>query len=301
MLSKIDDHHRAELSNVEIMVLPGSDEAVQAIKERRRKELRDAHRRQRAMIFGEGAAFLGLILLGAYLTRKYFLREMQLARQQKNFLLSITHELKSPLAAARLNLQTLMLRELDREKTLELAGRAEHDIDRLDRLVQQLLLAARMDDMRSLMHPQPVDLYDLCHSVEQHWQLYPRNDKALKVEAEHVSIDGDPDLLRVALSNLVDNALKYAPTGSAVSIRLTKNGDRAELCVEDRGATIPVEERDRIFDRFYRIGNEETRTSTGTGLGLYIVKKVAELHGGEAMVRAGESGGNVFVVTVPVG
>jgi signal transduction histidine kinase len=137
--------------------------------------------------------------------------------------------------------------------------------------------------------------------VVQQWEHHPAYQREINTDLQHVEIAGDVDLLKVAVSNLLENALKYSPAGTAVMVRLRKVGQTAEIAVEDWGKPIPREEQSRIFDRFYRIGNEETRTSTGTGLGLYIVKKVAELHGGQVMVRAGESGGNVFVVSVPVG
>jgi signal transduction histidine kinase len=301
LLSKIADHHEAELANVELMEIEGSVEAVEAIKDRRITALQADYRRQRAMIFGEGVTFLTFILIGVFMTRRFFMKEVQLARQQKNFLLSITHELKSPLASSRLNLETVRLRNLDREKALELIGHAEQDINRLEALVQQLLLAARMEDMQQLIHRQQIDLYEVCDSVVQQWEHHPAYQREINTDLQHVEIAGDVDLLKVAVSNLLENALKYSPAGTAVMVRLRKVGQTAEIAVEDWGKPIPREEQSRIFDRFYRIGNEETRTSTGTGLGLYIVKKVAELHGGQVMVRAGESGGNVFVVSVPVG
>jgi signal transduction histidine kinase len=299
LLSKIADHHDAEMANVELLDIEGSEEAVQAIKGRRVTALQADYRRQRAMIFGEGFTFLTFILIGVFMTRRYFMKEVQLARRQKNFLLSITHELKSPLASSRLNLETVRLRNLDKEKALELIGHAEQDINRLEALVQQLLLAARMEDMQQLIHRQQVELYEVCDSVVQQWEHHPAYQKKIIADLQHVELAGDVELLKVAVSNLVENALKYSQPATDVTVRLKQAGHMAEISVENSGVPIPVSEQGKIFDRFYRIGNEETRTSSGTGLGLYIVKKVAELHGGHAIVRAGESGGNVFVIALP--
>jgi signal transduction histidine kinase len=191
------------------------------------------------------------------------------------------------------------LRNLDKEKALELIGHAEQDINRLEALVQQLLLAARMEDMQQLIHRQQVELYEVCDSVVQQWEHHPAYQKKIIADLQHVELAGDVELLKVAVSNLVENALKYSQPATDVTVRLKQSGHMAEISVENSGVPIPVSEQGKIFDRFYRIGNEETRTSSGTGLGLYIVKKVAELHGGHAIVRAGESGGNVFVIALP--
>jgi len=299
LLNKIEENYNISVNQLELQYEDQvTDHALQH-KATQFRVLSDTLRKQKMMIFGEGVAFLSLILLGAFVTRRYFLKEIQLAHRQKNFLLSITHELKSPLTSSRLNLETIRLRDLDKEQVLSLVGRTEQDVDRLEQLVQKLLLASRIEDMQQMVCHQPVDLYEVCDSVVAAWQQQPGMEHRIAADLFHVEVMGDADLLRAAVNNLTENAVKYSPPGTVITVRVKMEGQHALISVEDSGKSIPREEYNKIFDRFYRIGNEETRTATGTGLGLYIVKKVALLHGGKVSVREREGGGSVFTISLP--
>ncbi|MBN8694978.1 MAG: two-component sensor histidine kinase [Bacteroidetes bacterium] len=250
------------------------------------------------MISSEGAFFIGLLLLGIYQIRKTFKKESELANQQKNFLLSVTHELKSPIASAKLQLQTLEKRELSREKQLEIIQNAIADTERLNTLVENILLAARIDNSVYSINKEECDLSALTqdillrtiHSSDHKQRIIFKIDSGIKLRIDRNSY---PSILL----NLVENAIKYAPADSEIIVSLKQNGQKIILSVIDQGSGIPEQEKENIFQKFYRIGSEETRRTKGTGLGLYIVNYIVTLHNGTIAVKSNTPKGSIFEVT----
>jgi two-component system phosphate regulon sensor histidine kinase PhoR len=117
---------------------------------------------------------------------------------------------------------------------------------------------------------------------------------------EQLSCTTDPDAYRSILENLLENAVKYSPAGSTIRVELEQNGSVAELRVADQGVGIPAEERERIFERFYRGGDEEVRRTKGTGLGLYIVRRLVERMGGNVRVESRPGSGSIFAIRLPL-
>ncbi len=256
--------------------------------------LKEQISKKRLMIFGEGLVFMLLLSLGILQTRRSFKREYQVARQQKNFLLSVTHELKSPVASVKLFLQTLGKRELEREKQLEIIERAVAETNRLDQLIGNMLMAAQLENHAFSIRPEPIDLSASVRVfVERINEKHPG--KRVHLEAkERVITEADPDALESILLNLTENALKYSPENEPVWIRLSTDENKATLQVADRGPGVPEVEKRRIFEKFYRSGNEETRRHKGTGLGLYIVAILTALHQGSLRVMENPGGGSIF-------
>jgi two-component system, OmpR family, sensor histidine kinase CiaH len=263
-------------------------------------QIEKEYRRQRWMIIGEGATFIILLSIGIYRLRRTIMKEIELANRQRNFLLSITHELKSPLASAQLNLQTISKRSLTKEQTDLLIGNTTADITRLNELVEKILLASRMDHENMQIDRQELNLSELTELCGQ--QLITRFPEAhLSMHIQPgIFIMGDVILLKSLINNLLENALKYSPVKSLIEISLSHESDYAVLDVSDNGKSIPEEEKEKIFERFYRIGNEETRTSTGVGLGLFIVQQVAFLHHGKVDILDKKETGKIFRVTLPL-
>lgn len=251
------------------------------------------------MIIGEGAVFVLLLCVGVYRLHKAINEEAALHRQQKNFLLSVTHELKSPLASVKLYLQTILKRDLPPDKQREFLGNSLLDVERLHDLVENMLLATRIEN-RSYTFPK--EKFDLSAMVEDNIRRARQNLQGK--ERLHAAIEpgiylhGDKFALSLAVSNLLENALKYAPADTRVEVELRRQGTKALLRVADRGQGIPAGEKEKIFDKFYRIGNEETRRTKGTGLGLFIVKQVLENHQAGIAVKDNRPSGTVFEIII---
>lgn len=261
----------------------------------REQLLRDDLRKQQLMIFGEGSVFLLLLVLGILRTRNSFRKEAALAAQQKNFILSVTHELRSPLASVRLQLETLQKRSLPREKQEEIQAGAIEDIDRLNALVENILVAARIDNHSFSIHAEKNDLSSyLVQLCEKTTAMIARTHRLTCDIQAGLPASFDKNAFQSIFANLVENAVKYSPAGSEIRVALQKKNDEILFSVSDSGKGIPPQERENIFSRFYRVGNEETRSAKGTGLGLYIVKSLADAHGwaisvGEGLHKTGTS------------
>jgi two-component system phosphate regulon sensor histidine kinase PhoR len=242
------------------------------------------------MVLGEGSVFFILLSIGVWQTLQSFRKEVSLARQQKNFLLAVTHELKSPIASVKLYLQTLQKRELEREKQSEILAKAIADTDRLGSLVENLLLATKIDRSDYMLHVEELNLSDL---VAQIVSAHPEN-KRLKTEIQQgIIMQADKLAFTSVVVNLLENALKYSEQTVIIKLQREKN---ILFSVIDSGSGIPDEEKQKVFEKFYRIGNEDTRKSKGTGLGLYIVKNLVERQKGTIHIRNNQPNGCIFEI-----
>lgn len=252
------------------------------------------------MVYGEGVVFLGLLIFGMYKIRIAFRNEFRLAQQQKNFLLSITHEFKSPLAAVKLNLQTLQRRKLEPEQEQRLLGSSIQETERIHELVENILLAARLENSQQHFQLEPIQLDEVVDGTIAGFQEHAGRDVKLNSTIQAgLKINGDRLVFHSLVLNLLENAVKYAP-GSPVNVSLERSGNDALLTISDWGKGIPEAERKRIFSKFYRIGNEDTRLTKGTGLGLFNVRHIAILHKGNVTVRDNRPQGAVFEVRIPL-
>jgi two-component system, OmpR family, sensor histidine kinase CiaH len=253
-------------------------------------QLMQEYRRQRWMVVGEGGTFIFLLLFGIYRLRRTIIKEVELAQRQRNFLLSITHELKSPLASAQLNLQTIRKRNLEKDKQELLLNNTAEDISRLNELVEKILLASKMDLGKMQINREEVCFSELLEDCIERVLHRQPSQRILSDVSQSIWVKGDDVMLQSLVLNLLENAVKYAPTQSTIKLSLHQQGTQLLLDVADEGEKIPDAEKSRIFERFYRMGNEDTRTSTGVGLGLFIVQQVAAMHNGK-----------VEIVDLPVG
>lgn len=262
-------------------------------------ELKAELRRKNMMIAGEGLVFITLISIGFWRIHRSFSREIEVSRQQNNFLLSITHELKSPLASIKLAMETMKRHALQPEQINRIAGRSLEDVDRLEKMVENILLASRMEDPAHRFDKNWLDWSAVVRAgVEGLQRRYPNQPVKAQISPD-LYLNGDALALSSVVMNLLDNAVKYTPAGTEVSVQLQQANGHLELEVADRGTGIPDAEKPKIFRRFYRIGNEETRSSKGTGLGLFIVQEIVRAHRGTIQVRNREGGGSVFQVRFP--
>ena len=257
-------------------------------------------RKKIMMVVGEGMVFITLLFFGITQLNKHQKKEADRANQQKNFVLAVTHELRTPLATIRLFLDTLRKRELPREKQIELIDDANQETHRLDQLVENILLSNRLEQSTSHLHLESLNLSELVNSTVErlHAQLLPKHELEKNVQAG-INLSADRMSIESLIVNLYENAVKYGGEGVLLKVSLRKEQQHVEMIVEDQGPGIPSDQKERIFDKFYRIGNEETRSAKGTGIGLYMVKQIVSAHGGKIHVEPNEPGGARFVIRIP--
>jgi signal transduction histidine kinase len=263
------------------------------------KKLQKEYSRQEWMILGEAALFMLSIILGVWIINNSYSRLIRIAEHKRNFLLSITHELKSPIASAQLGLQTIQKRALSREQTEMVSINAQHELDRLKNLVDNLLLASKMEaNYKPVFELENVNLL-IRDFLKRMSVAYPSVEFKLTLDTENQTAEVDRSGIFSILSNLVENAIKYSDEDPEVTIRTEIRDEKWCLSVADRGVGIPEKEKSSIFNKFYRVGSEDTRKTKGTGLGLYIMKEMTNAHGGQIDVRDNKGQGTIFTVTLP--
>jgi len=242
--------------------------------------LREAGARRTNRYLWEGGFFL-LVLLGGMLVLTRTIRhDVELRRRQQNFLAAVSHEFKSPLASMRLAAETLVLRATDPDSQ-RLGRRILDDGERLLRMVDNLLDTARLEEGRHPHAPQQIELEPIVRTVVDEIGEQARV-AGVTLEAEipaSLRLKADPEAVRSILRNLLDNAIKACHGRPNARVHVTAHAEHAQLTLEvtDNGIGFPSEDAAMIFEKFYRVGDELKRATPGTGLGLYIVKKLAEL------------------------
>ena len=258
----------------------------------------------RYLVYFFGLLLFLLLISGVSLMFTLLLREVRLNERQSNFVSAVTHELKTPVASLRLYLDTLTLRA----DTLSIAERDDfyktmrEDLDRLNGTINSVLNAGMYSD-RPVVNPPIIDLARLvvhaCALTRTRNQL--AESAVVYTGPETLSLKGDRTALDTAVLNLLDNAVKYSGDPVVVRVDLAEEADGfARLSVRDRGVGMNRAHLRFIFNRFYRIGSEVRRSTTGTGLGLFIVKSVIKAHGGTVRAESdGEGHGTTFVMRLP--
>ena len=251
------------------------------------------------MILSEGSMFVIVFSVGAYYLHSSINKEQKLQEQKKNFLLSVTHELKSPLASIKILLQTIQKRNLTRDQALDFIDKSLLDIERLDDMVENMLLASKNDNRSYTFPKAQFNLSVLVDSIVNRLQITKCDCNQQIIEAEiepKIEITGDKFALTSVVTNLVENAIKYSSPCEAVAVKLFSKEGKIHLQVADHGIGIADNEKNRIFDRFYRVGSEDTRNTKGTGLGLFIVKQVLDKHEATIRVKDNRPAGSIFEV-----
>lgn len=259
-----------------------------------------------AVLLFSGIIFFLVIITGLVLNTIFLVREIRRNEQHDSFINAVTHELKTPIASIKLYLETLQRRELDRAQRLQFYGLMLEDTDRLLGTVEQVLKAGQVRLAEAKRHPVEFDFRGLVgecmdlartrHHLPSSALYWRENLPATVAGGAPVAVHGDPEELRTAVANILDNAIKYSGTQVDVSVQIeTSPDDRVVLRVSDRGIGIPAHELKRIFKRFYRVRGRPFAHAKGTGLGLFIVRSIARAHGGRVFA---ESGGSIPGTTV---
>ena len=253
---------------------------------------------RKGMVIGEGLIFIVIFILAVIRLKKHLYRDRQFNQQQNNFLLSVTHELKSPLASVKLYLQTILKRELDREQQQKFIANSLKDIERLDYLVENVLLATKLENRSFSLPKEDFDFSELISDILGRLQKNSCRTEILKPNVEPgIILHADKFAITNVVTNLVENAIKYSPPCAHVEVSLQRRDRDLIFTVKDHGVGISDEEKKLIFNKFYRVGNESTRKTKGTGLGLYIVKTVLQKHDASIKVLDNQPSGSIFEVT----
>lgn len=260
-------------------------------------KIEDQRRRNIAKYIGEGSTFFVLILIGAVYIYRSVRRQFRAQQQQQNFVMAITHELKTPIAVSRLNLETLQKYKLDEEKKEKLLNMTLQETLRLDSLINNILISSQLDGRSYHVSKEELNLSDLVNDVAHQFSVRYHDRKLVRYIDDDIDINGDPLLLKLLVSNLLENANKYSSKDKPVTVELHEHDGKIELNVKDEGQGIENDEKKNVFKKFYRIGNEQTRKTKGTGLGLYLCKKIAEDHNGEIHIEDNKPQGSNFIVS----
>lgn len=253
------------------------------------------HIRRTAQYISEGITFVIVTFIGALFVYRSVRKQFLLTKQQQNFMMAVTHELKTPIAIVNLNLETLQKRKLDEEKQQRLISTTLKEADRLNDLTTNILVASQLESNYSPEneHVELTELTEKCITVFKN--RYPERNIAKNIE-EGIVINGDRLLLQLLINNLLDNAAKYSPKEKNIFVELKHQDKKIVLKFADEGIGIEDKEKKKIFDIFYRSGNEAIRKTKGTGLGLYLCKRISENHRGKIKVIDNKPSGSIFII-----
>lgn len=263
------------------------------------QDLAKKYQRQEWMILGEAIVFIISLIIGVWLINRGYNKEIVAANQQRNFLLSITHELKSPLSSIRLILETFQKRDLNSEQKKKFTLSALQETDRLTTLVNDLLLAAKIETTYK-PSKEPIPLTEALEDIISKLKLkYPEATFSVNSEPKDIFIEGDRLGITSTLINLLENALKYSPKPAFIEALIKANDHHIIIEIADQGHGIPDKEKKKVFEKFYRIGSEDTRQTKGTGLGLFIVNEIVKAHRGKIIILDNKPKGSRFRITLP--
>ena len=263
------------------------------------QQVREEEKRKTAQFIGEGSIFFLLIIAGAVFVYRAVRRQFRTNKEQQNFMMALTHELKTPIAVAKLNLETLQKRKLDEPQQQRLLQTTLQETNRLNALCNNMLLSSQIDREGYTFTNEETNFSELIsHCVADFMIRYPQRPILSELQKE-IFINGDRLLLQMVANNLIENAVKYSPKESPVSVILTCRENKVVLQVKDKGMGINRDEKEKIFKKFYRIGNAATKSAKGTGLGLYLINKIVRKYKGNITVTDNDPSGTVFTITLP--
>lgn len=247
-----------------------------------------------AQFIWEGATFLLLIIAGAIFIYRGFVKELQLANDQRNFMMAITHELKTPIAIAKLNLETIQKHKLGEAQQQKLLSNTLIETNRLDILCNNLLVSSQIESNGYEVLLEQQNFSKIVDDCANGYITNHPNRVILKTIAQNVVLKGDVFLLQIAVNNLLENAVKYSAKEKPITVSLSQENNSAVLKIIDEGIGIAEEERLFLFKKFYRSGNEATKRAKGTGLGLHLTDRICKAHRGNIFIETNPKGGSIF-------
>ncbi len=253
------------------------------------------HSRKTAQYISEGITFVLVTLIGAVFVYRSVRKQFLLSRQQQNFMMAVTHELKTPIAIVNLNLETLQKRKLDEDKQQHIIHSTLLEADRLNDLTTNILVTSQLEN-NYIPDKENIDFSELVfESVTDFSNRYQNRIINSNIE-EKIFIRSERLLLQLLINNLVDNALKYSAKEKPVHVALNRQQNNIILKVTDEGSGITEDEKKKVFQKFYRSGNEAIRKTKGTGLGLYLCKRIVESQKAKIKIKNNQPAGSIFIV-----
>jgi signal transduction histidine kinase len=250
------------------------------------------------------ALLLAMLTFGLLLTTRVVRREMELARLKTEFAAGVTHEFKSPITSIRLLLERITSgRQLSAAALLEYGETMQRETARLERLVNRLLEMHSIQSGEKRYRIAPHRIGDLAAAAVTNLDTHARAKcitVKLDIDDPEYEIDVDRSALEDSLENLLENAIKYSPSESSVSIIIRRKEREISIFVRDEGIGIHPDDLDRIFEQFYRGQNGQTHSVAGTGLGLALVKAAVEGHGGTVKATSTPGQGSEFHISIPM-
>lgn len=248
---------------------------------------------------GEGFTFFLLIQVGAFFIYRYVQRHLKIQQQQENFSMAVTHELKTPIAIAQLNIETILKHNLEKEQKTKLLKASCDELNRLTDLVNNILLSAQFEGKKFLKTMYPINFSEsIQEKLNDLQNRYPEIIINKDIQP-NVEIVGDDLLIKMMLNNLLDNAIKYSYQEKEFLVELKEKDKAIILQIADKGIGIAESEKKNIFKKFYRVGNESTRKTSGSGLGLYICKRIADIHNATINIKNNTPKGSIFEIIFP--
>lgn len=282
-----------QIANIQYGVMQSNDAALN----QKVHAIEDFQSRKNKQYLGEGLTILFLFLLGAIYVYRSLIKQIRYSNQQQNFMMAVTHELKTPIAITQLNIETLLKRNLEVDQQKRMLEVSLQETQRLDNLCNNILLASQLDMGNYQATTQEIDFsFIVGNTVQAYKNRFPDRKFEAKIQ-EDIMMKGESVLLQLLLNNLLDNGIKYAPKEGVIQIQLTQLDGTIQLKVLDEGVGVPATDREKIFEKFYRVGAEYTRATKGTGLGLYLCKRIADFHNAKIAVTSNSPKGSIFIFT----
>ncbi len=262
-------------------------------------EIDAEYQRVFVMFASESAFFVILIVMGVYLMYRSVRQSSDLRRQQQNFIAAVTHELKTPVSSVKLYAETMERTEISRPDQEKYLRRMQEDITRLEQLIDDILQVGRLEQKSSRLNLKPTDFSrDVTEYVDTMQGYLERNNFTLHTNIEPGLLAvTEYDAMRRVVACLVENSVKYSDSRHEAELTLRSDNGQIELSLKDYGVGVPAEEIEKVFQAFYRVGDEMTRKIGGTGLGLYLVREIVASHGGSVELRS-EGTGQGTTVTI---
>jgi signal transduction histidine kinase len=252
-----------------------------------------------------GLLLVGVVIFGIFILYHDIRREEELSRMKSEFISNVSHELKTPIAAIRMLSDNLRQSRVDEEtRKMEYYQLISKESARLSHLIDNILDFSRVEGKRKRFQLERHDVSTIVtETVHQFTSLMEEQSHTIETSFGETipEVLVDSDGLALALFNLLDNAAKYSPKESQIDVRVYKNGGSVCIEVSDRGVGIPKEDREKIFEKFYRVERHDTRRIPGSGIGLTLVREVAEAHKGRVELRSEQGAGSTFTIMLPTG
>jgi len=248
------------------------------------------------MIAGEALVFFLILAVGVYFVRKTFNKELELAKEKKNFILSVTHELKTPIASSKLFAETILSRDISKEKRDDILDKIIKDQTRLEKLVENILLISKVEEHQLHLEREKVNCHEFIESVIKGLDF--SESTSFDIDAK-IEIKIDRFYFTSVIQNLHENAIKYSKDKVGIVWSAQQLGNSICIQIKDQGIGVPANQREKIYNLFHRIGDENTRDTKGTGVGLYIVQKIVRLHNGTIKTKDNHPQGSIFEIELP--